>query len=409
MSTDNSYSLITSTEAQDFTGIPEGLSFLLRFPQEHLFLLFADPDAILSRCSPQEYEAREPGCTAAWCRCMGQILEWIQHDPGDAPLISRQRYMQINALLTNGVQKMLNSHIPGTIRKGPVVYSSKDHTHKGIIQALLYKQRLEEEYEFCRGTRNASILVSPKSSIMPDSRFISNYNNLEGINIVFRPLRPDGSGPEKTASDDISFKCQLLALLEKEVITPLNKQLKALQDRKITKPRLLVKLIRIIAGYWPRLEQIHPPADGSCRTNYMLMQYIFMKFGFPPPVLRDPNAIDLVHTSLCKRIIGIGLKNSLALMDKMQQPSPTGVIIEQYTKRYLKKPACFFPRTRDYQKYLMPDALNFDDGYVAQMKQLTQEFIAQLDSLRTITQTGTRPLKTPLHGRKKSIINTQNN
>ena len=411
VNTASPHSLLTLTEAQDFAPIPEGPSFLLLFPEEHLFLLFADPDAIISRCSPQEYEAREPKCTSAWCRGMSQVLDWIQHDPVDAPLISQRRYMQINYLLTDGVDNMLSSHIPGATRKGSVFYGSKDHTHKGVIQALEYKQRLEENYEFCRGTRNATIVLCSKSTIIPDSTLIwvhnhknqyPNYTNLEGVTIRFRTLGPDNSESGETTSDDILFKYQLLVLLEKEIIIPLNRKLKSLQNRAIAKPELLEELINILAKYWPRLEQIHPPTDGTCRTNYMLMQYIFMKFGFPPPVLRDPNSIDLVHTSLCKRIIGIGLQNSLRLMDQKDQVLEAAAIVDRYTTRYLKKSACFFLCGQDYEKYLIPDELNFSDQYIAQMRHLTKEFIEVLNQFRTSAHNHSRLHKTPLHIRKKS-------
>lgn len=402
INTTTTHSLLTSTAAQDVATLPEGPGFLLRFPEEHLFLLFADPDIIISSRSPQEYEDKEPGCTAAWCRCMSQVLEWIQHDPVDAPLISRQRYMQINALLTEGVQNMLDGHIPGTARKICVRYATNGHTQKGIIQALLYKQQLEESYEFCRGTLDATISTSPKKRIITDRNLISKYTKLKGKTISFRAIGPNGPGSEKNGIDKILFKYQLLALLEKEIITPLNTQLKSLQHRKINKPELLVKLIRILAKYWTRLEQLHTPLDGTCRTNYMLMQYIFMKFGFPPPVLRDPNSIDLVHMALCKKIIGIGLKNSLRLMGKEDQLSETEVIIDQYTKRYLRNPACFFHCAQDYEKYLIPEELNFKDGYLDQMKHLTKAFTEVLGPHRVVTQTDTKPLKTPLRGRKKS-------
>ncbi|USE34344.1 hypothetical protein [Endozoicomonas sp. SCSIO W0465] len=404
VNTASSHALPTSTKAQDVTTIPEGPGFLLCFPEEHLFLLFADTDAIITECSPQEYEAREPGCTAAWCRCMRQVMDWIQHDPISAPLISRQRYLQINALLTEGVENMLSSHTPGTIRKSRILYASQDHTHKGIIQALIYKQQLEENYEFCRGTRNATIAVCPNGNIIPDRNLITNYINLEGITIHFRAVGPNDSGPESTAGNDMLFKYQLLVLLEKEIITPLNKKLKSLQYSKMTKPELLVKLIKILAKYWPRLEQIHPPKDGACRTNYMLIQYIFMKFGFPPPVLRDPNSIDLIHTSLCKKIIGIGLKNSLTLMDKKNRVLETEAVIDEYTKHYLKNSACFFPCSRDYKKYLIPDVLNFNDLYIAQMKHLTKAFIDIPDQPGAATPAYTRPQKGPLHTRKSHNV-----
>ena len=400
--TATTHSPLTSTPTQDMATLPEGPDFLLRFPEEHLFLLFADPDAIISSRSPQEYEDKEPGCTAAWCRCMSQVLEWIQHDPADAPLISRQRYMQINALLTNGVQNMLDSHIPGTVRKRHVGYPSSDHTQKGFIQALLYKQRLEESYELCRGTQGATIVTSPKGSIISDTRLIANYTDLKGVTISFRALGPNGPVSDTNGVDKILFKYQLMALLEKEIITPLNTQLKSLQHKKINKPELLVKLIGTLARYWPRLEQLHTPMDGTCRTNYMLMQYIFMKFGFPPPVLMDPNSIDLVHTSLCKRIIGIGLKNSLELMNKKDQISETEAIIHQYTNRYLKNSFCLIRSSQKYEKYLIPDELNFNDHHKTQMKHLTREFIEVLSPYRATTQSVTRPLKTPLRSRKKS-------
>ncbi|MBO9480966.1 hypothetical protein [Salinisphaera sp. G21_0] len=333
---------------------------------------------------------------------MSQVLEWIQHDAADAPLISRQRYMQINALLTEGVQNMLDSHIPGTVRKRHVGYPSSEHTQKGFIQALLYKQRLEESYELCRGTHGATIATSSNGRIIPDSKLIANYTDLKGITISFRALGPNGPISDTNGMDKILFKYQLMTLLEKEIITPLNTQLESLQHKKISTPKLLVKLISTLATYWPRLEQLHIPMDGTCRTNYMLMQYIFMKFGFPPPVLMDPNSVDLVHTSLCKRIIGIGLKNSLELMNKKDQLSETEAIIHRYTKQYLKNSFCLIRPSQNYEKYLIPDVLNFNDHHKTQMKHLTKELIEVLAPYRATTQTGTRPLKTPLRSRKKS-------
>ncbi|WP_257265880.1 hypothetical protein [Endozoicomonas sp. ONNA2] len=384
INTATTHSLLTTTETQDLAALPEGPDFLLRFPEEHLFLLFADPVAIIYKRSPRRYERREPGCTAAWCRGMSQVLDWLQHDPVDAPLISRQRYMEINKLLTEDVQNMNTRHIPGKPRKSRVLYISEHHSQKGIMQALRYKQQLEENYELCRGTSNATIEISENSEKLPDRQLLANSTRLEGINICFWPL---GASDPTSRNGVLLFQNQLVVLLEREIITPLNKQLRLLKNRKITKPRLLIKLIRIVARYWPRLEQIHAPLDGTCRTNYMLMQYIFMKFGFPPPVLMDPNSMDLVDTSLGEKIIGIGLKNSLGLMNKKAQVSKTEAIIHRYTKRYLKHSSCFFRSAPSYQKYLIPDELNFSDKHHAQMKDLTKAFIEVLASYKAITQT----------------------
>ncbi len=404
---------LTSPQFQGFTNIPEGLRFLLLFPTEYLFLLFADPDAIISKRSPQKYEENEPGCTSAWCRCMQQVTDWVQYDPIDAPLISRQRYLKINALMTSGVQNMLTSHCPGSIRKGPVLYHSTDHTHKGVIQALKYKQLLESRYKFCRGTRNATIVVISKSKqeTIPDNAllWLDSHKN-QHLNptclgkkiITFRPLSPNDSGTKNPDSDDVIFKYQLLILLEKEILIPLNKMLKSLQRRKMSKSAQLAELLKITAKYWPRLEQIHPTIDGTCRTNYMLMQYIFMKFGFPPPVLMNPNSMDLVHTTLCEKIIGIGLKNALTLMVKKHQALEVEPIINQYTKHYLRSPSCLFQSPRDYEKYLMPETLNFSDEYKTQMQSLTKELIKTLEPLRDTEPFYTTPLMTPLQARKSS-------
>lgn len=76
-----------------------------------------------------------------------------------------------------------------------------------------------------------------------------------------------------------------------------------------------IERLKAIILFIQSCEQLHPFADGNCRTFCMLLlNHLLLKNGFPPAILEDPNRFDLFSQSELLNEVINGMRNTCLLI-----------------------------------------------------------------------------------------------
>ncbi|WP_158618899.1 Fic family protein [Legionella qingyii] len=80
------------------------------------------------------------------------------------------------------------------------------------------------------------------------------------------------------------------------------------------------QILRIIVQHVKLLNQLHPFADGNCRTFYILLNRLLAKNNLPLCLIIDPNRLEMLSTDEALEVVKKGQKDYLALMNN-EKPS----------------------------------------------------------------------------------------
>lgn len=397
----------------------QGILYFKNIPPQHLILFFADPKQIIhDGVSPIEYDARETGCTKAWCKGMEYILELLS-DAGDSnPVVNWGMYLKLNRILTSNVQKTLSDHKPGSLRSVFSEFKSEHHTSEGISRALQYKNDLEEKNSYMSGssdyeltyqcgfeieTKITEAIYIKKRMDEHQVRCSSDSTSCQLTFTAVSPKIPDFLGycdPDAVKVDDFNhfekkeFEKQLKKVAE-GLISKLNNSLAELLVESHSRSDQFNGLIDILSEFLPKISQVHPFMDGNGRTNNLLIHYLFARFGFLPPLLMNPNHIDLVDENQCRQVLKAGIHNYRRLfqedgdwknLEEICGPIQQGgsVSFDEYCKSHRRA-----SKFRKKDPFNLPATISFPPGYDEQARALmTAELLEKLKKEPDLPDTG---------------------
>ncbi|WP_081622090.1 Fic family protein [Endozoicomonas elysicola] len=397
----------------------QGILYFKNIPPQYLILFFADPKQIIhDGVSPKEYDARETGCTKAWCKGMEYILELLS-DAGDSnPVVHWGMYLKLNQILTSNVLKTLSDHKPGSLRSVFSEFKSEHHTSEGISRALQYKNDLEEKNSYMSGssdyeltyqcgfeieTKNTEAKYIKKRMDEHQVRCLSDSTSCQLTFTAVSPKIPEFlecCNPDTVKLDEFNeyekkeFKKQLKKVSE-GLINKLNNSLAKLLVESHNRSDQLNGLIDSLSEFLPKISQVHPFMDGNGRTNNLLIHYLFARFGFPPPLLMNPNHIDLIDENQCRQVLKAGLNNYRRLfqgsddwknLEEICGPIQQGASrsFSEYCKSHRSA-----SKSRKKDPFNLPATSNFPPGYDEQARVLmTSELLEKLKKEPDLPGTG---------------------
>lgn len=378
----------------NLTTLPDGIKYYCFIAEHERILFFQDPQQLLIQgVTPDTYEAREPGCTRAWIKCMIYMLELIHsREKQNNPILTLALYLKFNELLSGNVSNMLESHNPGQIRSSYVHYKNTTHTDKGVVNALLYKAKVEGKYKGCRGTMCETFGIYRNNSVhwLSDRYLLGAYQNyrnptgaitLEPETVIFRPIAPTHyKHYSNTNAEDPQFRNELEQIMDK-LLNKINRKLDTLYRKNGNSGQRFKGLVDILSKYLPRLQQLHPTTDGTGRTNQMLVLYLHAWFDLPPPLLMNPNATSIVNEKRCAKIFKAGMHNTLRLI---RERSPLRdkidmLPLESLSGKYYKK----------HTSYCLPERIQLSENFRRQSLGLTCMLNAELNAMCSSANSGT--------------------
>lgn len=370
----------------NLTSLPDGIKYYCFIAEYERILFFQDPKQLLIQgVTPDTYDAREPGCTRAWIKCMIYMLGLIHsREKQDKPILTLALYLKFNELLSETVSNMLESHRPGQVRSSYVHYKNTTHTDKGVVNALLYKEKVEGKYKGCRGTMNETFGIYRNNSVhwLSDRYLLGAYQNyrnptgaitLKPETVIFRPITPTHyKHNSNTNAEDPQFRNELEQIMGK-LLNKINRKLDILYCKEGNSGQRFKGLVDILAKYLPRLQQLHPTTDGTGRTNQMLILYLHAYFDLPPPLLMDPNATSIVNEKRCAKIFKAGMHNTLRLI---RERSPLRdeinmLPLESLSGKYYMK----------HTAYCLPERIQLTESFRRQSLGLTFLLNAELNAM----------------------------